>query len=240
MGSIYRVLLTTCDLYLPALRPMAWLMEKYWQPQPEVLVMGFKPPNFDLPPNWSFHSVGKQEDYPFDKWSNALVELLNAIEDEVFLLMLEDMWPIRKVDTEALDILYRYMLQFEYVAKMDVCGDRLYALGMIPYGSVNRLDLIKSMPGSPYHLSLMPGFWRKKHLLSALIPNESPHQVELSGTQRLAHNQDVIVLGTRQWPLRICLALRGGESHRLLVEEIDASDVAEMRELGLFDIWEET
>lgn len=236
--SDYRVVLTTCDRYLPALKPMAWLMNKYWKPMPEVLVMGFGLPDFDLPDNWTFTSMGKQEDYPFDKWSNALIELLRAIDDKVILLMLEDMWPTRPVDTEVLDILYRYMLQFEYVAKMDLCGDRLYAMGMQAYGHVGRLDLVKSMPGSPYHLSLMPGFWNRKHLLSVLIPDESPHQVELQGTMRLSHKQDVIVLGTRQWPLRVCLALRGGDSARLLTDEIGTEDVQEMRSLGLFDVWE--
>jgi hypothetical protein len=237
--SEYRVFLTTCDAYLAALKPMAWMMHKYWKPKPDVVVMGFSLPDFELPPNWSFHSVGKQEDYPFGKWSDALIKFLNEVPDKVFLLMLEDMWPTRMVDTEGIDILYRYMLQFEYVAKMDLCGDRLYAMGMVPYGSVNRLDLIKSMPGSPYHLSLMPGLWRKRHLLKVLVPNESPHQVEMIGTNRLSHNQDVIVLGTRQWPLRVCLALRGGDSQKLLLDEISYSDVQSLRELGYFKPWEE-
>jgi len=234
----YRVFITTSDKYLPALKPMAWMMNRHWRPTPDVVVMGFGLPEFDLPSNWTFASMGKQEDYPFGKWSNALIEFLKAVDDDVFLLMLEDMWPIRKVDTEALDILYRYMLQFEYVAKMDLCGDRLYAMGMQPYGYVNRLDLIKSMPGSPYHLSLMPGFWRRQHLLGALIPNESPHQVELIGTQRLSHRQDVIVLGTRQWPLRITLALRGGDSSKLLLDDLGDDDVRAMRGGGFFAPWE--
>lgn len=237
--SEYRVIITTCDSYLPALKPMEWLMQKYWKPVPDVTVMGFSLPGFDLPDNWTFASMGSQDKYPFNKWSNALIELLQAIDDEVVLIMLEDMWPIRPVDTEALDILYRYMLQFEYVAKMDLCGDRLYALGMKPYDNVGRIDLVKSMPGSPYHLSLMPGFWRRKHLLNVLIPDESPHQVEIIGTTRLSHKQDVIVLGTRQWPLRVCLALRGGDSGKLLLDELNQADINALRERGYFETWEQ-
>jgi hypothetical protein len=236
----YRVLITTCNNYIPALRPMAWFMQKYWQPTPEVVVIGFDQlPDFDLPENWTFASIGPQEKYPFGKWSDALLDFLPLVDDEVILLLLEDMWPIRKVDTEALEILYHYMIQFQYVAKMDLCGDRLYAMGAVPYGYVNRLDLMKSMPGSPYHLSLMPGFWRKKHLLNALVRNESPHQVEMVGTTRLSHMQDVIVLGTRNWPLRTTLALRGGDASRLLTDEIDPSDLAEIRRLGFLKSWEE-
>src|SRR4030042_5418850 len=142
----YRVLLTTCNNYIPALRPMAWFMQKYWQPTPEVVVIGFDQlPDFDLPENWTFASIGPQEKYPFGKWSDALIDFLPLIGDEVFLLLLGDMWPIRKVDTEALDILYHYMIQFQYVAKMDLCGDRLYAMGAVPYGSVSRIALMKYM-----------------------------------------------------------------------------------------------
>lgn len=235
--SEYKVLVTTSDKYLPALRPLAHLMERYWKPQPEVIVGGFAHPDFDLPSNWTFHSLGPQELFPFGKWSNALAKFLREVEGEVFLLILEDMWPIRPVDTEALDILYRYMLQFEYVAKMDLCGDRLYAMGMQPYGHVGRLDLVKSMPGSPYHLSLMPGFWRKRHLMQVLIPDESPHDVELQGTMRLSHYQEVIVLGTRQWPLRVTLALRGGDSGKLLTDEIEPGDVERMSKQGLLAPW---
>ncbi|RPJ40029.1 MAG: hypothetical protein EHM35_00030 [Planctomycetaceae bacterium] len=238
MKPKYRVLLTTCDRYLPALKPMAWLMDKYWQPAPDVLVAGFTPPDFDLPANWTFQSIGPQGDYPFGRWSDALIRLLHLVPDDVFLLMLEDMWPVRQVDADALNILYDYMLQFQYVAKMDVCADRLYAMGMTDYGRVGRLDLIQSMPGSPYHLSLMPGFWRKKHLLDVLIPNESPHQVEIIGTPRLSFKQDVIVLGTRSWPLRVTLALRGGDVSKLLLGEVDAEDQRAMRELGYFKPWE--
>lgn len=234
----YTIFVTTCDKYLPALRPLAWLMERYWKPMPKVVVGGFSQPTFDLPESWTFHSIGPQEMYPFDKWSDALIKFLDERQEEVFLLLLEDMWPIRPVDSEALDILYRYMLQFEYVAKMDVCGDRLYAMGMQAYGHVGRLDLVKSMPGSPYHLSLMPGFWRKQHLRQVLIPGESPHEVELQGTVRLSHYQEVIVLGTRQWPLRVCLAMRGGDSGKLLTAEIEPGDVEKMRKDGLLAPWE--
>jgi hypothetical protein len=111
-------------------------------------------------------------------------------------------------------------------------------MDMIGYGNVGRIDLVKSMPGSPYHLSLMPGFWRKEHLLSVLVPNESPHDVEMWGTPRLSHKQDVIVLGTRIWPIRVCLALRGGDSGKLLLNEVKPGDVQAMRELGYFSTWE--
>ena len=99
-------------------------------------------------------------------------------------------------------------------------------------------DLIISMPGSPYHLSLMPGLWRKQHLLATLKPGWSPWDVEIVGTTELSHNRDVIVLGTRQWPLKNCLAFRGGDSGKLLLDDLAQADVEALRELGYLSHWE--
>jgi hypothetical protein len=44
----------------------------------------------------------------------------------------------------------------------------------------------------------------------------------------------MIVIGTNAWPLRNTLAFRGGDISALLLDEIDPTDVTEMRELGLF------
>jgi len=242
----YRVVVTTSDKYLPALRPLAWLMEKYWKPMPEVVVCGFTPPDFDLPEKFKFVSVGKQEDYPWDKWSDAVIHLLHHhVPDEVFVLILEDMWPMRMVNTRALEMLYHYMIQFEYVARIDLTTDRLYAHGMVDYAALSWIDLIKSMPGSPYHCSLSPAMWRREHLLSTLIPGENAHQVELQGTTRLSHNQDVIVLGSRQCPYRNCLALRGGSSAKLEDDQalafkkmVNDADLKALTELGYLEPWE--
>jgi len=217
---------------------MAWLMNKYWPNTPPVEIIGFTPPPFDLPPRWTFHSMGRQEEYPFNKWTNAVIEFVESQPDQVFCLMLEDMWPIRHVDTEAIQYLVDYMHQFEYVARIDLTGDRLYAGGMRNYGYVNRIDLIWSNPASQYHCSLMAGIWRKRALLDVFRRDWSPHDVELQGSPLLSRMSEWLVLGTRQWPLRHTLAFRSQNASKLLLDEIDGEDIKEMRALGYFDPWE--
>ena len=94
------------------------------------------------------------------------------------------------------------------------------------------------MPGSPYHMSLMTGVWRKDNMRKVLINNESPHDIELAGTTRASHEQDLVVLGTRQWPVRHTLGLRGGDHSSLNLSELKPKDVDEMRKLGYFEPWE--
>ena len=203
---------------------------------------GFSPPDFPLPPNFTFHSIGKAEDYPIGKWSNGIIKLLREIPDKVFMFLLEDMWPVRQVNVEGVNILYRYMLQFENVIKMDLCADRLYAWGVdLDYGHVAWIDLIKSHPDSPYHMSCMPGLWRREHLLRVLVPSESPWQIETAGTARLSKMADLDVLGTRQLLYKPTLAFRGGDSSKLLMKDpwaVSDVDVAQMRDLGLLKPWE--
>lgn len=237
--SEYRVIVTTSDNYLPALLPFCHLFQKYWDKEQEVLVAGFSEPEFDLPDNFSFISLGTQDQFPFNMWSDALNKLLTIIDDEAFVLMLEDYWLTRHVNKEIVSILYRYALQFHYTLKIDLCGDRLYAHGVdLKYDTVSYIDLIKSMPGSPYHMSLLTGVWRRDNLKRILIPGESPHDLELVGTTRVSHFQDLLVIGTRQWPILHTLGLRGGDHTKLNLSELKPKDVEEMSDLGYFEPWE--
>jgi hypothetical protein len=230
----YRVLVLTSDNYINAIKPLSYLMKKYWQPTPEVVVGGFAEPKFDLPDGFSFHSIGDMSEYPLFRWSDALIHFLNSVPDEVFVFMLEDMWPVRPVYSRIVDMAHDYMLQFEYVARLDLTGDRLNAGGASLYGKLGHVDLIWSDPISQYHLSTMPAFWRKEHLQRVLIPGETPWQLEINGTPRLASlRQEVIVLGTNAWPVKNTLAFRSGDPTKLLLEEIDPQDAKDMRELGL-------
>lgn len=228
-----KVYCLTSDKYLNSVRGFSYFINKYWKPNPEVVVVGFAEPSFDLPSNFSFLSLGDMKDYPIGNWSDAVIKFLGMIEDSHFVLMFEDYWITRQVDVEAVGILHDYARQFTYTARIDLTGDRLYSgYADLNYGVVNRLDLVKSMPGSPYHMSMMTAIWNRELLSEILIPGESPWDVEINGTPRLAHAQDMLVLGTRQWPVKHTLAHRGGNPNELLLDEIAEVDVKALRELG--------
>lgn len=240
-----RVIVLTSDKYLHALKPYAWLFNKYWSAEQEVLVAGFTPPRFALPKNFSFHSIGKFADYPVGRWSDALIKLLEEIPDEAFVLMLEDYWISRAVDVRGVQMLYDYACQFGYVLRLDLTTDRLFAHGPrypgdIPdYGQLGHLDLIRSEPTSQYHMSMMTGVWRRDNLLKVLVPDESPWQVELDGTRRVMvdHAHDMLVLGTRQWVTRHGLAFRGGDPGKIDISFLSPEDVAALTSLGFLEPW---
>lgn len=236
-----RVIVMTSDKYLHALRPFAWLFNKYWSPEQEVLIGGFTPPDFELPSNFTFHSIGPFEEYPVGKWTNGLIKLLSEIDDTAFTLMLEDYWITRGVDRHGVQMCHAYAEQFGYVLRIDLTLDRLFAHGPrypadVPdYGQLGHLDLIRSEPTSQYHMSLMTGVWRRDNLLKVLQPDWSPWQVELEGTSRLAaqHAHDLLVLGQRQWLVRHTLAYRGGNPIGADLSQIRPEDVEVMKAEGI-------
>jgi hypothetical protein len=225
----------TSDKYLPALQPFAWLLNKYWQPNPSVIVGGFTRPRFELPDNFTFHSIGRFEDFPVGRWSNAFIKMLLELPHDVFVFMLEDYWVTRPVDAGLVAMAADYMLQFEYVARFDLTGDRMNSGYAKDYGMLGHVQLVISDPDSQYHCSLMTALWRRAHMLKILVENETPWDVELNGTPRLRALRDhLIVVGTKQPPVTHTLALRGGDYQKLLLDEVNPSDVAVMRKQGLF------
>ena len=240
-GDGVKVIVLTSDKYLHALQPFAWLFNKYWSSAQPVTVAGFTPPDFGLPGNFTFHSIGAFEDYPVARWSDALIKLLNEIEDETLALFLEDYWLIRPVNIEAVNMLDDYALQFKNVLRIDLTTDRLFSFGPrypqdVPdYGNCGYLDLVKTNPGTAYQMSMMAAIWRRDNLLSTLIPGETPWQLEIDGTARLAMRDDLLVLGCRQWPVRHTLAYRSGNSSEVNLSELRLADAAHIKGSGWVD-----
>ena len=227
------VVVMTSDKYLPTLRPFAYLFNKYWGATQWVEIVGFAKPEFPLPANFHFVSLGDQVHYPVNKWSDALIDYL-ALRPEMhhFVLMLEDYWLTRPVNTQAVRMLYDYAVQFRNVLKIDLLTDRLYAANMRDYNHCGYLDLIKSDYQSPYHMSLMTGIWSRDLLLRFLIRGETPWDVEIHGTPRVAAAKDeVLVLGTRQSPVRNILAHRNGDSGKTLLDGLQTCDIDALRAL---------
>lgn len=244
MKPSFPVYVFTSDKYLYTLKSFAHLFNKYWDEDQRVIVGGFTPPDFDLPSNFQFYSIGRMEDYPVDKWSNAIGKFLQHFKDPIFCFMLEDYWITGPTNDNVVDMLADYMRQFEYVIKVDLVTDRRYAKDAIDYGMVGNVPLVKSHYNSPYHMSLMCGLWNRSHFLKILIPDESPWEVEMRGTTRLAEfEDDLVVIGTKSWngdndrlcPVPHTLALRGGDSSKLMLEELKSEDVEELRELGYIE-----
>jgi len=224
-----RVFVFTCDKYLWCLRPFAYLFNRYWSELQEVVVAGYKPPDFPLPANFSFHSISPNC-YPAEKWSNGVIEFLHAVNDDIFVLMLEDYWLTRGVDHQAVGSLADYMRLHPKVVRLDLTTDRLYSGRAEDVESWGRLDLIETPPDSPYQFSLQACLVNRALVLKCLKPNLSPWDVELNGGLLKGYR----VLGTRQWPVRYVIGV--GTGHKgINVEGIPKEHLNRMKAEGYFE-----
>lgn len=233
-GGTIDVVVMTSDKYMSALRPFSFLFNKYWSSKQKVIIGGYSPPSFELPSNFHYYSIGPQSSYPVEKWSDGLMDFLERHPEIKYpILFLEDMWIVRDVNIQAVKMLHDYMDQFRNVLKIDLNTDRLYAAGMTDYDVCGYLDLILSDYRSQYAFSLMNGIWNRDLMLRFMRRGETPWQAELEGTPRVAAaGNEVLVLGTRNLPIRHILAHRRGNPSELLLDGVKQCDIDEMRNLG--------
>jgi hypothetical protein len=244
--SNYRVIVSTCDKYLPYLKPFIHQFNKYWGNEQRVLVAGFTQPDWDMPNNFRFHSIGKMKDYPIDKWSDSIIALLRYITDDVVVFMLEDYWLTRQVDIEGVQLLVDYARTHTEVVRIDLTSDRYDTMrnhpeykGLYDYkmGKLGHLDLVRSPNGAPYSLAMITSVWRKDNILKVLEPGWNPWQVEIEGTRNVyKHGDEMCVIGTENNPVPHCVGIRRlieGDP-RLWLEGgfFTAEDNAELKALG--------
>ncbi len=207
-------------------------------------VAGFSPPQFDIPNDWQFVSLGKFRDYPINKWSNAVRNLIGntGFTEERFILMLEDYFILRRVDESVIRQLGHYMQTHSDIAKIDLTTDRLYASDMRDYEACGQLDLIIDNPSSAYNTSVLAAIWDKYDFLNLLVDDETPWQFELEGSNRwkeYAFTNNKKILGTRQFPIRHTVAIRNGAiDYECIWQEphpnkISPKDLVDMGKLGI-------
>lgn len=209
------VLCMVSDIHLFALKPFALQFQKYWggYVKTQVIVAGYSRPGFELPTNFKFVSLGDFRDYPASRYSDSLILALTYIQESHFILMLEDFWLTRPVNYLAIGQLANLCKTpgFADVLRLDLTADRMYAGHPVQeLGSYGFVDLIATPAPSPYRMSFQAGIFNKKLLLDLLIPGETPWEIELHGTKRLAQ-APVRVIGTRQPPIRYFIGIQAGK-----------------------------
>lgn len=205
-----RTFVITSDNYIWSLKPFSYLHNLFWSELQPVIVVGYTPPSFELPHNFAFYSVDSYN-YPPNKWSDALIKFLNSVDDEIFCLLFDDYWLTRTADCGGIASLADYMQIHQQVLRLDLTTDRLHAKGdardAMDLEAWGHYDIIYTTHDIPYQMSFQPALWNRKHLLSILEYGRSPWEIELYTSPA----QEMMVCGTRQWPLRIANGILKGK-----------------------------
>ena len=203
-----RPIIITSDVTSWSLRPMLYLLDKHWPQCPRPLIGGYTKPGFHLDADW--YTIGRFVDYPVNKWSNGLLELLSMVKDEYILFMMDDYWLNSPANHDKIMELANYVQAHDNVARLDLTYDRLNNATWTDAATFMSIDdLIFSQP-LPYQFSYQAAIWRKSLFEKCLAPNETPWESELRGSYRLIE-AGYHVLGTKHPPLRYTIAVQQGK-----------------------------
>ena len=184
--------ITTSNSYVRLIPEMAARLNRYW-PDQDVTILGFDvaPPEF--PKNFKFHSLGVQADFG-RSWTDPLKPFFESIDDEYFVLLLDDYFLTAPVDTDK--VAFAEARMKEGVEKFDLSDDRSKEMHSRLGGGV-----IESDQKAPYRVSLQAGIWNRRYFLKYLKPSRDAWHFECDGYKE-AFNDGAKVLGFLDAPMK--------------------------------------
>ena len=185
-----RIICTTSNHYHHALKVFCYLFNKFWIPDSHVTVLGYNQPEFKLPDNFSFISMGEQKGPSF--WCTDLKQYINLILDKNFILMMEDGFLNRPINLD----LYKKLCSCinSNIGRIDLTQDmstREYS----HYKYIQGMEIVKSNQEINYRISTQISIWSKSFMLDYLIDGRSPWEFEIKGSEE-ARKDNRLILGT--------------------------------------------
>ena len=173
------------------------LFRKNWASEVQSVVLGFDKPDIELQENFSFHSMGDQDDGR--GWCEPLIEFFERCPDDYFLMCFEDHYPIKPLlEAHRLRLLEGLKLLEEGK------GDKLYLQPDYMDRAESLLEgnwyLASNAPHALVTTSLLPCVWTRTHLLKYLKLAESrgartPHAFETTANSHPTEGRTLLTPG---------------------------------------------
>lgn len=157
------IVVCSCDKNKDLFYPFYHCMEKYYTNHPKIIY------TTETIKNPYYETINKN--YPLEKWTKRIRETLKEIPDNEILLMIDDIFIRKPVDTKRIDYARANLkgniacFNFEKVFNPE---DKESGL--------NGWKIRKK--GSDYELSIMCGLWDKEKLIHILEKDSNPWDVE--------------------------------------------------------------
>ena len=177
-----KILVCSCDKNEDTFELFHHCMEKYYPNHPEVIY------SMETLQNPYYKTICKN--YPLNQWTRRIRETLEEINDDKILLMIDDLFIRKRVDTDRIEDACSHLhgnialMNFEKTFDLD---DK----------ETNLIGWYKRPHPSPYELSLMCGLWPKDKLITVLEEDSDPWEVEIKqdtkGFDYLINSGDYII-----------------------------------------------
>jgi hypothetical protein len=208
----FKVVCSTSERYYHLLPVFAYLFNKYFDKDQPVEVVGYSIPNWELPANFTFRSMGKQGDV--SEWSTDLRKYFESIPDKEVLWCMEDSF-FKRVDPTAVRIAHSSVSIGHKVGRFDLTNDVQNRPHTI------RGSVVVADQDTNYRLSTQVSIWNKRFLLKYLTPGLTPWQME----KQESINDGWEILGLVEPAAKVNEGVRKWDPHDLDLNGFPEEDV---------------
>lgn len=154
------------------------LHQTYWKdPNQRVEIVGYKKPDFEMPDNFSFYSMGEQKGSYSKSFGTDLRQYFARL-DRLFIWCMEDSFTKSSVYSAAIDYAVSLMQADHSIGRLHLGPNSLnrYTLqyDKEKYGD----EIVQTVSTSEYKLSTQIAIWNRDYLLKYLQPDMSPWEFE--------------------------------------------------------------
>lgn len=219
-----RVICSTSNSYKHLIPVFVYLFNKNWSADQEVEIVGYDKPDFELPPNFSFYSMGEQIGGP-ENFSTDLRKYFEQQSEEAFIWCMEDNF-IKGVNFEELEKIKR-LIHIPNCVKINLSTATLIQTHTV-YGDIEGLKILENTKTSKYRLSMQPSIWKKDYLLKYMTPGLTPWKMEVLPAQ-----DDFRIFGSDHQIIRQNEGVTKHDIYKLNLNGVLPEQIEEMKKLNI-------
>lgn len=221
-----KIIVTTSDNYHHLLPIFCHLFNKFWSKDQFVEVVGYKKPDFELPNNFTFYSLGQWSGNKKD-FSNDLRPYFEK-QDDWFIWLFEDTFIKKPINFDNLRLFNIYMHSKTSVGRINLSDECCKQINE-KWCSLSHVSIYRNSQAAEYRLSTQPSIWNKNFLLQYLKPNLSPWDFE---TQQPKYDGwEIIGMDRDNCPLKHNEGVTRHDIYKYNFDGIDQQTLSELKKI---------
>lgn len=178
----YSLYIITCDKTNWVLKLTIPLLEKYWNIEKSVKILGYNKPDVQLPIDYEFISMKKIQ-LSIDEWTEDIYNIMKNDPNEYVIFMLDDFLPVDYLNSEVLNYLFDEMEKDKNIVRAAIGSDMQFLKHKI-VKEEEKFKLIELDSHSNYRVTTQPSIWRKNYLIEILKVPKTPWNFETTNNPR--------------------------------------------------------
>jgi hypothetical protein len=170
------IYISTCDKTKQVLRPAILLLEKYWNFEKQVKIVGYNGLDIDLPKGYIFLSI-KEAQQAINDWATDLFSVIKNEQSEHIIFMLDDMLQLDYFNMDVFNVLIEKCRNDKNIVRCCL-GYDLQSMPCKEIAKFRKSVLVEKLYNASYRNTTQPSIWRTDYLLSILKESTNPWDFE--------------------------------------------------------------